>query len=156
MKIQVICYTASYSHFVQAFVNVEIDGWLRFNGLNLLRDGTLKSAQLTHYVGNQRVYHDAVEIPDDDLRALLAADILAAIRQHIETLPPEARIRLPRLPRTPEQRAKPPVTPPPRPPLRDSRPRPESNGSKRPLPPPMRLQPDRRPLFRAGAIRRSK
>ena len=47
MNVQVVSYTTSSSSLVQAFVDVEIDGWLRLNGLNLLRNGALAPAQLT-------------------------------------------------------------------------------------------------------------
>jgi hypothetical protein len=43
----------------------------------------------------RRVLLPAVEVVDADLRELLTADILAAIHQHLETLPPEKRMRPP-------------------------------------------------------------
>jgi hypothetical protein len=98
VKIRVVNYTASISSLVQAFVDIEVDGWLRFNGLNLHRDGKLWSAQLTRIVQGKRVYRNAVQILDGDLSELLRADILDAIRAHIETLPPEERVRPPKPP----------------------------------------------------------
>jgi hypothetical protein len=147
MKIQVIRYTASYSPLVQAFVNVEIDGWLTFVGLNLLRDGSLQPAQLSYFRDGKKHYLDAIEITDPDLRALVQADIVDAIRQHLENLPPDERSKPPRPPRTPQRPARPPVPPATRPPLRQAQPIPRSNG--KPVAPPVRLLPDRRPLFRA-------
>jgi hypothetical protein len=79
-------------------VNVEIDGWLRLNGLNLLRDGTLKPAQLSPWQpGNshKRLYWDAVQILDGVLAKRLAADILRAIRAHVAGLPEKRRQRPP-------------------------------------------------------------
>jgi hypothetical protein len=93
MQIRVVNYTTSASPMVQAFVDVELDGWLRFNGLNLHRDGKLWSAQLTRMIHGQRTYRNAVEILDGDLCELLRADIMAAIHAYIETLPPEERVR---------------------------------------------------------------
>jgi hypothetical protein len=69
--------------------------WLRFNGIHLQRDGTLKSAQLTPTRHGRRFFLPAVEVVDPDLRELLATEILAAIHQHLETLPPEKRMRPP-------------------------------------------------------------
>jgi hypothetical protein len=93
MHIEVVSYVASVSPLVQAFVDIEVDGWLRFNGVNFLRDGTLKPAQLTPWRNGKRMFRDAVEIPDADLRELLTEEILAAIHAHIETLPPERRMK---------------------------------------------------------------
>jgi hypothetical protein len=117
---------------VQAFVDVEIDGWLRFNGLNFIRDGTLRSAQLTPWRRDgQRRFFDAVQILDAEPRALLMDEILVAIDAHIGTLPPEQRMKPPRIsgqtdPCSEPSRA---ATP---------REKPNTNG-KRPLPPPQRL-----------------
>jgi hypothetical protein len=146
MKIEVVRYTACYSPLVQAFVNVEIDGWLRFIGLNWLRDGSLQPAQLSYFRDGKKRYLDAVEIADPDLRALISDDILAAIQTYVETLPEEERIKPPRPPRTPQQPARPPVPPATRPPLRQAHPILPPNG-KHPVAPPVRLQPDRRPLW---------
>jgi hypothetical protein len=52
------------------------DGWLRFNGLNFLRDRTLKPVQLTYRRDHQRQYRNALEILDADRAQLLAAEIL--------------------------------------------------------------------------------
>jgi len=106
MEIRVVQYVASVSPIVQAFVDVEIDGWLRFNGLNLLRDGTLRPAQLTPWRNGRRLFRDAVQILDTDLAELVAADILAAIRAHVALLPAERRSLPPvlhRPPKTPPQ-----------------------------------------------------
>jgi hypothetical protein len=54
-----------------AFVDIEVDGWLRFHGLNHNRDGTLRSAQLTPWRHGKRLFFDAVEIADADLREVL-------------------------------------------------------------------------------------
>jgi hypothetical protein len=164
MKIEVVYYRASYSPLVQAFVNVVVDDWLQFVGLNLLRDGSLKSAQLTTFTGigtgTKRIYRDAVQILDPDLRALLTADILAAIRQHVETLPPEERIKPPRPPRSdnvslgsPDPRQAVNSTRRPEPKINSlntriiSAGKPVPNGSKHPVAPPTRLQPDKRPFW---------
>jgi hypothetical protein len=99
MNIRVVNYTPSGSPLVQAFVDVEIDNWIRFNGLNFHRDGTLRSAQLTPSrqgnPGNHRVYRDAVKILDEDLAKVIAAEIVAAIQAHIVLLPEEGRLRPP-------------------------------------------------------------
>jgi hypothetical protein len=170
MKIEVVYYRASYSPLVQAFVNIEVDGWLRFVGLNLLRDGRLWSAQLTTFTGTgtKRIYRDAVQILDPDLRELLTADILDAIQTYIATLPEEERIKPPRPPRSDNVNS---GTPEPRKAsiqddhiilnsIRQPEPKinslntriisagkPVPNGSKHPVAPPTRLQPDKRPLW---------
>ena len=56
MRIKVVNYAPSASPMVLAFVDIELDGWLRFNGLNLDRDGGLRSAQLTATRAGQRSY----------------------------------------------------------------------------------------------------
>src|SRR5262249_24290834 len=109
---------------MQAFVDVEIDGWLRFNDLNFLRDGTLHAAQLTPRRDGKRLFRGAVQILDADLSKLLAADIVAAIRAHIALLPAEPRLRPP-APLKPKPQAHP--IPPPLP------------NRLKPLPPPQRL-----------------
>ena len=98
MNIKIVNYTPSGSPLVQAFVDIEIDGWLRFNGLNFHRDGQLRPAQLTRWrqgnPGNHKIYRDAVQILDADLANLLAADIVAAInRSRINCRPPKASWR---------------------------------------------------------------
>ena len=98
MHIKVVNYAPSSSPLVQAFVDVELDGWLRFNGLNFDRDGGLRSAQLTATRDGKRSYLSAVVVIDKDLRELLAADILAAIHAYVASLPPDQRMRPPRPP----------------------------------------------------------
>jgi hypothetical protein len=96
VTIRIVHYAASASPLVQAFVDVEVDGSLRFNGLNFLRDGSLRPAQLTQMLREgKRRYRDAVTILDPDLEKLLAAEILAAIQKHVALLPPELRMRPP-------------------------------------------------------------
>jgi hypothetical protein len=102
MHIRIVNYALSASPKVQAFVDVELDGWLRFNGLNFDRDGGLRSAQLVATRDGQRNYLSAVVVIDQDLRELLASDILAAIHEYLATLPPESRIRPPRPPKLPD------------------------------------------------------
>jgi hypothetical protein len=80
------------------FVDIEIDGWLRLNGLNLLRDGAMRSSQLTPLINGKRCFIDAVEVVDPDLRASLTAAIKAAITEYAETLPLEQRVKPPRPP----------------------------------------------------------
>jgi hypothetical protein len=96
MQIKILNYTASTRGDVHAFVDLELNGWLRFNGIHYQRDGTLRSAQLTPVRHGRRIFVPAVEVSDADLRELLAVDILAAIHAHIETLPPEKRVKEPR------------------------------------------------------------
>jgi len=95
MQIKILKYSASVREQIQAFIDIQINGWLRLNGIHYLRDGTLKSAQLTPMRNKRRVFLPAVEVVDADLRELLTAEILAAIHQHLETLPPEKRMRPP-------------------------------------------------------------
>ena len=104
MEIRISNYFASVREDVQAFVDIELNGWLRFKGIHYLRDGTLRSAQLTPIRNGRRVFLPAVEVLDADLCELLTADILAAIHQHLETLPPEKRVKPPRPPEPREQR----------------------------------------------------
>jgi hypothetical protein len=96
MQIKILTYFASVRSDVQAFIDLEVNGWLRFNGIHFQRDGTLRSAQLTPMRNGRRVFLPAVEVFDADLRELLTADILAAIHKHLETLPPEKRVKPPR------------------------------------------------------------
>jgi hypothetical protein len=102
MQIKIVNYVATMNPTVQAFVDIEIDGWLRCKGLNLQRDGSLRSAQLTPWRNGKRVFRDAVEVLDADLNELLATDILTAISRHAEKLPPQEHIKAPL---TAEQRA---------------------------------------------------
>ena len=96
MNIRIVWYVPSISPLVQAFVDVEIDGWLRFNGLNFLRDGTLRAAQLTPPRDGKGLFRGAVQILDADLSKLLAADIVAAIRAHIGFSPQNSAYGRPR------------------------------------------------------------
>ena len=98
MQIKILRYSACVRSDVQAFIDLEVNGWLRFNGIHFQRDGTLRSAQLTPMRNGRRVFLPAVEVLDADLRELLTADILAAIHKHLETLPPEKRLKPPRPP----------------------------------------------------------
>ena len=104
MQIRVLNYVAIASPIVQAFLDIEVDGWLRFIGLNYLRDGSLRAAQLKKRRNGNWLYFPAVVIPDDELRELLAGEILAAIHAHIETLPPERRAKPPRVEQKPVER----------------------------------------------------
>jgi hypothetical protein len=103
MQIKILNYRALSSPLVMAFVDIELDGWLRFIGLNLMRDGSLRAAQLKTRSGSREgwLYFPAIVIPDDDLRELLISEILAAIRAHVASLPPEKRMRPPRPPAVP-------------------------------------------------------
>jgi hypothetical protein len=95
MHIKVVNYTLSSSPAVAAFVDVEIDDWLRVNGLNFTRNGTVRPAQLTWKRAGKGMFRDTVQVPDADLAKLLAGDILAAVEAHIAFLPEEQRLRLP-------------------------------------------------------------
>jgi hypothetical protein len=129
MNIRIVRYAPSISPLVQAFVDVEIDAWLRFNGLNFLRDGTLRPAQLTPWRDGKRLFYDAVQILDADLSKLVAADILIAIRAHMALLPPEQRLLPPAPPKSPTPAS------------------PSAAGRwAKPLPPPQRLLAGRRRL----------
>jgi hypothetical protein len=131
MTIQVARYAASASPVVQAFVDIEVDHWLRFAGLHYRRDGTLRSAQLTPLGRDgRRQFFNAVEIIDADLRELLTQEILAAIRAHIETLPLEQRVK------PPEQRIKPLKKPGP---VLERTNKLEPIRTPKPVPPPQRL-----------------
>jgi hypothetical protein len=99
MNIKIVNYVTTVSRLVQAFVDVTVDDWLRFNGLNFHRDGTLHPAQLTGWCGKKRLYRDAVQVLDADLSKLLAVDILAAINAYIALLPVERRLRPPMTPK---------------------------------------------------------
>ena len=96
--VRVIRYSASTRAAVQGFADVEIDGKWRVNGLNLMRDGSLKAGQLTPLIHNRRCSVDSIQIIDKDLRESLTAAILAAIRSHLETLPPGERVKPPQPP----------------------------------------------------------
>jgi hypothetical protein len=94
--VRVIRYQASDRAAVQGFFDIEINGILRANGIHLMRDRSVQPARLTPLVNNRRVFIPAIEILDDNLRDSLTAAILAAIRAHLETLPPDQRMRPPR------------------------------------------------------------
>src|SRR4029453_10885571 len=85
---------ASTRAAVQGFADVEIDGKWRLNGINLLRNGSIKSGQLTPLIKNRRVYIPSIEVLDPELRESLTAAIQGAIGSHLETLPPEQRMKL--------------------------------------------------------------
>jgi hypothetical protein len=154
MQIQVVRYTPSTSRLTQAFVDVVLDGWLRLNGLNFDRDGRLRSAQLTPWRRNgPRLFFDAVEVTDPDLHESVAAAILAAIHQHLETLPLEQRVLPPRPPETPAPANGKPLPAKPQPPatlaeIARAKAKPVPPASARPpaLPLPVRLVANRRTL----------
>jgi hypothetical protein len=143
LTIRIVNYTASASPLVQAFVNVEIDGWLRLNGLNLYRDGTLRAAQLTPIRQGKRLYIDAIQVLDADLSKRLAADILAAIHAHIALLPVERRLRPPIAPKPPREPKSSAAAPAQKPSPSPAAIKPASTKSAppklKPLPPPQRL-----------------
>src|SRR4051812_25923860 len=91
MQVKICKYSTSTRADVQAFVDLELDGWLRLNGIHFQRDGALQSAQLTPLRDGRRVFLPAVEILDAERREMLTAEILAAIHAHMETLSPEKR-----------------------------------------------------------------
>jgi hypothetical protein len=140
MKVRVVHFVASTSFLVEAFVDVEVDGWIRFNGLNLLRDGTLGPAQLSAWRDGQRLFRDAVQILDADLSRLVGDEILAAIRAHVALLPADRR-SLP--PKTVSPKPAVPPQPAPRAPAKPA--------SVKPLPPPSRLLTRPNPLRAAAA-----
>ena len=138
MQIKIVNYSASVRDDVLAFIDLEVAGWLRLNGVHFLRDGTLKSAQLTPMRNGRRVFLPAVEVVDGDLRELLTAEILAAIHAHTESLPPERRVRPSR---PPAPRAQPGLQRAPEKPAAALHPQPASArpAPRKPLPPPRRL-----------------
>jgi hypothetical protein len=103
LSVHVIRFITSERPQVQAFIDVVINGWLRLNGLHLMRDGSLRAAQLTPLIRGKRAHIDSIQVIDRDLRESLTAAILAAIREHLETLPPDQRVKPPR-PREPDRR----------------------------------------------------
>jgi hypothetical protein len=104
--VRVIRYHAVERAQVQGFVDIEINGVLRLNGVNLMRDGSIRPGQLTPLIHNKRCYIDSIQVLDEDLRESLRTAILAAIQAHLETLPPEQRVKPPRPPesRQPDKR----------------------------------------------------
>jgi hypothetical protein len=113
--VRVLRYQASERILVQGFADVEVDGWLRLNGMNLMRDGSLKPGQLTPLIGHRRCYIDSIQVIDGSVRKQWETTILAAIREHLETLPPDQRMKPPR---------------PPEPRQTDKRPAPATAGAK--------------------------
>jgi hypothetical protein len=91
--VRVVRYNACARVAVQGFADIEIDGKWRLNGINLLRDGSIKAGQLTPLIHNRRCYIPSIEILDPDLRESLTAAILAAIHTHLESLPPDQRAK---------------------------------------------------------------
>jgi hypothetical protein len=81
----------------QAFVDLQI-GPIRLNGVHLQRDGSIRSAQLTPMIGGRRVFIPSIEILDPQLREQLTQAIQTAIEAHLATLPPDKRVKAPRLP----------------------------------------------------------
>jgi hypothetical protein len=98
--VRVFRYNASTRAAVQGFADVEIDGKWRVNGLNLMRDGSLKAGQLTPLIHNRRCSIDSIQIIDEALRESLTAAILTVIRSHVNRLLPEERVK----PQPPELR----------------------------------------------------
>jgi hypothetical protein len=96
--VRVIRYQASNRILVQGFADVEVDGWLRLNGINLMRDGSLKPGQLTPLIGHRRCYIDSIQVIDGSVRKQWETTILAAVREHLETLPPDQRVKPPQPP----------------------------------------------------------
>jgi hypothetical protein len=135
MNIRIVNYTTSASPLVQAFVSVEIDGWLRLNGLNYLRDGMLKPAQLTYHRDHHRHYLDAVQVLDTDLAQSLAAEIAQAIQAHIALLPEAQRLKTPAPSRRGPKKAEP--------------------AAPKAIPPPAALPPLPPPLRLPGGVNRS-
>jgi hypothetical protein len=140
MQIKVVRYTLSASPLVQAFVDIECDRWLRIMGINFLRNGRLQSAQLTPWrPAGKRVYYNAIEIPDADLRTLIEEEILSAIHAHVATLPPEQRSK-PIKPPTPPKPA--PIAPA----VSNRQQRPFQPQPTKPLSPPDRLSVPKRKI----------
>jgi hypothetical protein len=78
---------------VQAFLDVEIGGRLRLNGLLFMRNGNVKPGQLTPLIHGRRSFMNYIEIIDEDLRQRWTEAIRAAINEHLKTLPPEERMK---------------------------------------------------------------
>jgi hypothetical protein len=96
--VRVLSYRTTDRAAVQAFVDIEIDALWRLNGVNLLRDGSIRPGQLTPLIAGRRAFIPSIEILNPDLRDSLIAAILAAIQAHLETLPPDQRVKPPRPP----------------------------------------------------------
>jgi hypothetical protein len=96
LHVRVLRYNACTRAAVQGFADVEIDGKWRLNGLNVMRDGSLKAGQLTPLIHGRRTYIPSVEVTDPDLRDSLTAAILAAIQAHLQSLPTDERVLPPR------------------------------------------------------------
>jgi hypothetical protein len=99
MHIQIVGYALSVNPRIQAFVDVLIDDWLRVNGLNYCRDGTLSSAQLTWQHNARRHYRSSIVIEDADLRELVLQEIKVALDAHIASLREKQRMLPPRPPK---------------------------------------------------------
>jgi hypothetical protein len=99
MHIQIVGYALSVNPKIQALVDVLIDDWLRVNGLNYCRDGTLGSAQLTWQHNARRHYRSSIVIEDADLRELVLQEINVAFGAHIASLREEQRMLPPRPPK---------------------------------------------------------
>lgn len=105
MQVTILNYKLSRRTLVQAFVDIEIDGWLRINGIHFERERTLRAPQLTPWIQGQRLFIPAVEIIDPAIESA----ILDAIDAHIETLPAEQRVIPAKPPRV--DKVKPPANP---------------------------------------------
>jgi hypothetical protein len=93
----VLAYRAMTRMDEQAFVDLQI-GPIRLNVVHLRRDGSIRSAQLTPMIGGRRVLIPSIEILDPQLREQLTQAIQTAIEAHLATLPPNERVKAPRLP----------------------------------------------------------
>jgi hypothetical protein len=99
VHIKIVGYALSVNPKIQAFVDVLIDDWLRVNGLNYCRDGTLGSAQLTWQHNARRHYRPSIVIEDADLRELVLQEIKVALEAHIASLRGDQRLLPPRPPK---------------------------------------------------------
>lgn len=91
MEIKILRYTPTPRDLVQGFCDLEIDGWIRLNGLHLLRDGSVQSAKLTPFVKGRRLFISAIEIMSPTIHTGLSRDIADAIGRYLEALPPDKR-----------------------------------------------------------------
>jgi hypothetical protein len=92
-RVRVIRYNPVERTRVQAFVDIEIDGILRLNGLHLMRDGSIEAAKLTPLVRGRRAFIPAIEILDPGLLESMTTAILVAIQAHLQTLPPTQQVK---------------------------------------------------------------
>jgi hypothetical protein len=88
--VRVIRYQASERVLVQEFADVLIDGWLRLNGVNLMRDGSVRPGQLTPLIAGRRCRIDSIQVIDENLRKVLSDAIW--LRAH-KKLPVRSRPR---------------------------------------------------------------